>query len=420
MIPSLGDPVIISGPNETTSLNTVRLGSHSIGTKLFSGMFGKLTWGHHPTPTSSPRPNTLRDSADSNPSNEGISQTQEPQCSGLDGASKSEEARSHVNSPGITAVDLNAPTDTEKQPKKTGSLFSFPGYEAPASQKATAYFRYNPPSAMHKVSAGENSAGKDSATGNSSPHHQQDAPKQPENAPEAEQVHDSELWLDGTVSPTSEPSSGQNEPHCLTPVNNCSDTSSDGSDTPRASTEFENDPEDDWSGFDSGPLPSPPPSVVEEEEAVLDDEEYCVIKRPAVRELPVLLCPYCSCPLEDLAHACKRSAKEQQVATPKRPSPKKSRHLKSEVGKRKGPRLEAVQEEPGEGGGRMENFYNSRVQNLIPPASAMGGSVVMKKVPRQATDEKKRADIFERAWGGSGSERHHSNAYILARADLYS
>jgi hypothetical protein len=313
----------------------------------------------------------------------------------------------------------NAPTDTEKQPKKIGSLFSFPGYEASASQKAAAYFRYNPPSAMHKMSAGENSVGKDSAAGNSSPPHEQDAPKQPENAPEAEQVYDSELWLDGTVSPTSEPSSGQNEPHNLTPVNNCSDTSSDGSDTPRASTEFENDPEDDWSGFDSGPLPSPPPSAVEEEEPVLEDNEYCVIKRPAVRELPVLLCPYCGWPFEDL-HTCKLSAKELQVATPKRPSPKKSRHLKSEVGKRKGPRLEAVQEEPGEGGGRMENSYNARVQNLIPSASAMGRSVVMKKkVPRQATDEK-RDGIFERAWGGSGAERHHNNAYILARADLYS
>jgi len=324
----------------------------------------------------------------------------------------------------------NAPADTDKQLKKAGALLSFPGYEASASQMATPYFRYNPPSTMCRVSAGESIAGKDSATGNSSVHqhqHHYHAPKQPEKAPETEQVHESELWLDGSVSPISERCRGQNTPHSVIPHNNCSDTSSDGSDTPRNSIDCENPachyPEDDWSGFDSGPSTLPQPSVVEEE--VLDDEDYCVIKRPAVRELPVLLCPYCSCPLEDPAHACKAGAEEQRVATPKRPvgNLNKSRQLKSEVGKRKGPRLEAVREEPTEpteGGGMKESIYNARVQNLILPASAFGGAVVMKKIPRQVIDEKKTAGIFERAWGSSGSEKGHSNAYILARGDLYS
>jgi len=112
-VPSLGDPVIISGSNETTSLDTVRLRSHSFGNKLFSGMFRKLSWRHYPSPTSSPhhsRPCTPCKSAGCNYSNTGASQAtteHEPQCNCLDGASKSEEeAQSHVNSPGITAVDL--------------------------------------------------------------------------------------------------------------------------------------------------------------------------------------------------------------------------------------------------------------------------------------------------------------------------
>ena len=95
-------------------------------------------------------------------------------------------------------------------------------------------------------------------------------------------------------------------------------------------------------------LPSPPP------EAGGRTEGYCVITRPAICELPALLCPYCSCPLSNPAHACQGSRKVQGSGRHlptnwTRPGGFRDSSSQTGAGKKALPRLEAVPEEEEDG-----------------------------------------------------------------------
>jgi hypothetical protein len=81
--------------------------------------------------------------------------------------------------------------------------------------------------------------------------------------------------------------------------------------------------------------------ILEEEE----EEDFSVIKRKAVKELPVLLCPYCHAPLGDLTHACRSVIIETTQRKEPTTSVKRFRDLRSQVCRKEKARRHTLGEE---------------------------------------------------------------------------
>ncbi|KAI5801830.1 hypothetical protein FPQ18DRAFT_406784 [Pyronema domesticum] len=346
--------------------------SNATGTQLPAPLNGKL---------SPPRHNFR-------PTNRTYVPLSEANFSCLDGASHSnDEDDLPLMQSAMTITNQDTPNRGEKPPQREqredSTFVSFPGYEAAATTVAAPYFCYRPRrltctdgcgNVITRDESGNTCVGPEVHHHHhyhSHQHHHYHSGEASESQAESVTTDDEEdraessgsshaiesiegagreLWLDGALEAEScrpeiirsESNSGKTTilnnffGSCTRPRRSGSIAGSSKSSRRPSKPEKTDDSNEEgkktsWSDLlvTASNSSSSSLEILEEEEE--EEENFSVIKRKAIKELPVLLCPYCHAPLGDLTHACRSVVIETTQRKEPTTSVERFRDLRSQV-----------------------------------------------------------------------------------------